>query len=319
MAALAGVVVLCYLVYRDRPSAAVETAYILPESATLSDSPAEVRLAVETLRHRERVEVLERTRNWARVRIPDGRTGWIELTDILDGVAYEKGQALARELASEPAQAAGHTAGPVNLRAEPVRDAPQLAQLSSNQPVEVFDRRLVERPLPSGAPPPAEPVRDAWYLIRADAKVGWVLGRLVTLDIPEAIQHYAQTVNLVAWLVINTVDDNGRAVPQYLAADREGTPDCDFTHLRVFTWWTKRQQYVTAYVEGNLAGYFPIRTFQRAGAPHFRLRLEDRGSRKFQKVYRMHDTIVRPLGTVDGWESDALPEGRATPRRHGRQ
>ena len=80
---------LYYLARRSRPPAAVETAYILPESATVSDSPAEVRLGVETLRQGERVEVLDRTRSWARVRIPDGRTGWIELTDILDGAAYE--------------------------------------------------------------------------------------------------------------------------------------------------------------------------------------------------------------------------------------
>ena len=316
LAALAGGGVIYYLVRRNRPPAPVETAYILPESATVSDSPAEVRLGVETLRHGERVEVLQRTRNWARVRIPDGRTGWIELTDILDGAAHAKGQALARELAREPAQAAGHTSGLVNLRAEPARDAPQLAQLGANQAVEIFDRRLVERSPSPGATPPAEPVRDAWYLVRAGSQVGWVLGRLVTLDIPPAIQHYAQTVNLVAWLVLNTVEDNGRAVPQYLAADREGTPDCDFTHVRVFTWWSKRQQYVTAYVEGRLAGYFPIRTFQHDGAPHFRLRLQDRSGRKFQKVYRMYDTIVRPLGTVDGWDSDALPAPRGAVETH---
>lgn len=307
---------LYYRTCRHRPPAAVETAYILPESATVSDSPAEVRLGVETLRQGERVEVLDRTRSWARVRIPDGRTGWIELTDILDGAAYEKGQALARELAREPAQAAGHTSGLVNLRAEPARDAPQLAQLAANQAVEVFDRRLVERPASPGAAPAAEPLRDAWYLVRAGSQVGWLLGRLVTLDIPPAIQQYAQTVNLVAWLALNTVEDDGRAVPQYLAADRAGTPDCDFTHIRVFTWWSKHQQYVTAYVESNLAGYFPIRTFQHDGAPHFRLRLEDRAGRKFQKVYRMYDTIVRPLGTVDGWESDALPAPRRGVETH---
>ena len=310
-----------FTAHRGPHSAGSEVAYVLPDSAVVVDSPAQIRLGVATLRHGERVEILQRTRHWARVRIPDGRTGWIELANILDGAAYEQGQQLLRELAMEQPQAAGHTSGRANLRVAPARDAPPLAQLSPNQRLDIFGRRLVERPPEPGTPPSSELIRDVWYLVRADSKAGWLLGRLVTLDVPEAITHYAQSVNLVAWLVLNTVDDNGRAVPQYLAADRTATPECDFTHIRVFTWWSKRQQYVTAYVEGNLKGYFPIRAGPMNGAPHFRLRLEDRRGRKFQKVYRMDDTIVRALGTVEGWESQALPERRAsaaTRRARGR-
>jgi hypothetical protein len=302
-----------------RESRAPEAAYILADSAPVMDSPAQVRLEVASLRHGERVEVLERTRNWARVSISDGRRGWIELVRLIDARSYEKGQQLLRDLTHAPVQAVGHTAGLANLRAEPARDAPQLAQLPANQTVEVFGRRLVDRPPQPGAPAASEPPRDAWYLVRADTKAGWVLGRLITLDIPEAISHYAQTTNLVAWLTLNTVEDNGRAMPQYLAADRVGTPEHDFTHIRVFTWWSARQQYATAYVESNLKGYFPIRVIQVDGAPHFRLRLVDRSGRKVQKVYRMVDTIVRPVGTVDGWESNAMPDRRAgMPRPGGR-
>jgi hypothetical protein len=118
---------------------------------------------------------------------------------------------------------------------------------------------------------------------------------------------YAQAINLVGWVVLNAVDDNGRQVPQYLVADRQGTQECDFNHIRVFTWWSKNQQYVTAYVESNLNGYFPVRMTRGDGSPHFRLRLADKHGRKFQKVYAMSDTIVRPVGTVEGWESDAMP------------
>ncbi len=296
-----------------------EAAYVLPESATVSDSPAEIRLSIATLRHGERVEVLDRTRNWARVRIPDGRSGWIELANILDGKAYEEGQALLRELMNEQPQASGHTSGSANLRVQPAREAAQLAQLSASQNVEIFRRQLVERSPQPGASSPSEPIRDAWYLVRADSKVGWVLGRLVSLDVPAAIENYAQSANLVAWLVLNTVDDNGRAEPQYLAADREGTPDADFTHIRVFTWWSKRQEYVTAYVESNVNGYFPIRVKSVDGAPHFWLRVEDRDGRKYQKVYRMQETIVHPIGTVEGWEGDGMPERRPETRSRRRR
>ncbi len=300
---------------RHKMPASVAVAYVLPESLGVVDSPAEIRLGVTNLKQGDRVEVLDRTRNWSKVRLEDGRVGWVEAVNLIEADSYETGRRLFVQLQSELPQADGHVVNAANLRVEPAREAAQLAQLPANQKVEVFGRRAVERPPQAGAPPSAEPARDAWYLVRAGSKAGWVLGRLVSLDLPEAISHYAQSTNLVAWVVFNTVEDNGRSVPQYIVADREGTPDCDFTHIRIFTWWVKNQEYVTAYVEGNLYGYFPIRVSQLDGAPHFRLRLVDKNGRKFQRVYRMFDTIARPLGTVDGWESQAMPALRVqTPR-----
>ena len=205
-----------------------------------------------------------------------------------------------------PAQAEGHTGGVVNLRLEPSRDAAQLAQLPENLKVQVFGRRLVDRPAPEGQPS-AGKVRDAWYLIRAHARAGWVLGRFVALDIPEKLAPYAQGTNLVAWVVLKTVDDEGQPVPEYLTADRLGTQEADFSHIRVFTWWVKNHKYVTAYVESGLNGYFPIRVAEVKGVPYFRLRLVDDQGQKFQKVYGLFDTITRAVGTVPGWESDAMP------------
>jgi hypothetical protein len=148
-------------------------------------------------------------------------------------------------------------------------------------------------------------------------EAGWVLGRFVELDIPEALSMYAQGTNLVAWVILNTVEDNGQQVPQYLAADRVGTQEVDFNHFRVFTWWVNHHRYATAYVESGLNGYFPIRVAHRDGAPYFRLRLVDDSGRKFQKVYGLFDTFTRPVGIVEGWESDAMPA--QPPARHRRR
>lgn len=295
---------------RYKAPAADAVAYVLPESVGVVDSPAEIRLGVTTLKQGDRVEVLEQIRNWSKVRLEDGRVGWVETTNLLDSNSYDEGRQLLVGLQHEQPQAVGHVVNLANLRVNPARDAAQLVQLPANQKVEIFGRRMVERPAPTAVRPPAEPARDAWYLVRVQSRAGWVLGRLVSLDVPDAIGHYAQSINLVGWVTLNFVEDNGRQIPQYLVADREGTPDCDFTHIRIFTWWVRRQEYVTAYVEGNLDGYFPIRVSQAEGSPHFRLRLVDKKGRKFQKVYRMFDTIARPLGTVDGWESLAMPASR---------
>ena len=278
----------------------------MPASTEVVDTPAEVRIVVGYLKSGDRVAITRRTRNWAQIRTADNLTGWVENKDLLDSQTYEGGQKLLRDVLQIPVQAEGHTSGIVNLRLEPARDAAQLAQLPENLKVQVFGRRLVDRPALQGQPSAAK-VRDAWYLIRAGTNAGWVMGRFVALDIPESLASYAQGSNLVAWIVLQTVDDAGRPVPEYLVADRLGTLEADFSHIRVFTWWIKNHEYVTAYVEGNLNGYFPMRVAEVKGVPYFRLRLVDDRGQKFQKVYGLFDTITRAVGTVPGWESDAMP------------
>lgn len=296
-----------YFIYRPAHRRPAEVAYVLPESLELVDAPATVRVIVATAQSGDRVEVLARSRTWARVRLSDARVGWAEARYLLDAQTHDRAQQLLEELESSVPQAVGHTTGEANLRLEPSRDAPQLAQLRGNQRVEVFGRRVLDRPAQPGSPASGAPLRDAWYLVRAESRAGWVLGRSVALDVPEEISMYAQGINLVAWLVLNTVDDAGRQVPQYLVADRVATQEFDFDRIRVLTWWAKRQAYATAYVESNVSGYFPIRVMPRDNIPYFRLRLVDRNGRQFQKVYGMFDTLVRPLGIVEGWGSDAMP------------
>ena len=301
-----------FLKYKPAHTLPVEVGYVLPPSVQVVDTPAEVRLAVGTLKSGERVEITKRTRNWAQIRTADNLAGWVENKNLLDSQTYEGGQKLLRELSQIPAQAEGHTSGVVNLRVEPARDATQLAQLPGSLKVQVYGRRLVDRPAPDGQPN-ATKLRDAWYLIRSNANAGWVMGRFVALDPPEKLSAYAQGSNLVAWLVLKTIDDGGQPQPEYLTADRLGTLDADFSHIRVFTWWVKEHKYVTAFVESDLKGYFPIRVAEIAGVPYFRLRLMDDEGRKYQKVYGLFDTITRSVGTVPGWESDAMP---ATPEVH---
>jgi hypothetical protein len=217
---------------------------------------------------------------------------------------------------SLPVLAEGHTPQSINLRFEPSRDSTPLAQLPNNQKLDVFGRKIVERPSQLDQPS-SPPVKEAWYLVRAGTHAGWVLGRFVSLDIPEPLGAYAQGSNMVAWLVLNTVPDEDRQVPQYLAADRVGNQDVDFTRIRVFTWWLKNHRYVTAYVESGLQGYFPIRVVQTGNVPYFRLHLVDKDANRIQKVYGLFNTITRPLGIVEGWESNAMPT--QPPSRRGRR
>ena len=314
----AGIFAYHHYASRRKQASPAELAYVLPSSLEVVDAPGGIRLAVESVKAGEQVQVLQRGHDWARVKLGDGRTGWVECKNLLDSQSYEASQKLLKDLESLPAQAAGHAPQSINLRLEPSRDSTSLAQLPNNQKLEVFGRKIVERPGRPGQPSSA-PLKEAWYLVRADKHAGWVLGRSVTLDIPEPLGAYAQSYNLVAWLVLNKVTDGSSQVPQYLAADRAANQDADFTHIRVFTWWVKNHQYVTAYVESGLQGYFPMRVAQSGNVPYFRLNLVDEDGNRIQKVYRLFNTIVRPLGIVEGWESNAMPThspSRRVRRRH---
>ncbi len=256
---------------------------------------------------------------WSQIHLEPATEGWVLARELISSGIYQEGQALLKQLSSQPVQAVAHAAGPVNIHTEPSRHAPVLGKLMQGEKLEVFNRKLVPRPSAKAAPgrAPASPPRlDAWYLVRSGSRAGWLLGRLASLDIPPAIAQYAANYNLVAWFVLNTVTDEGQQVPQYLVADRVNSEKFDFTHIRVFTWSLTQHHYVTAYVESNLKGRFPIQVEHLHGVPYFRLRLVGRNGSKFQKIYRLSDTIVRPAGTVEGWESSAMP---SSSRRRARR
>ncbi|MGH9355035.1 MAG: SH3 domain-containing protein [Terriglobia bacterium] len=306
-----------YFVYKPgRHKTEGEIAYVLPQELPVLNTTAVIHNVIATLPGGQPVRVTERIGEWAHVALKTGRDGWVKQGDLLDAKTHQQGQDLLTQLENMQVQATGRANDEANLHLSPSRDAPTLADFSTSQPLEVYGRRLVARPPQSGSPSgPA--LRDVWYFVRGAGRAGWVLGRFVDLSPPEGLAPYAQGTNMVAWLVLDTVIDGGKQVPQYLAADRAGARDIDFNHIRVFTWWVKRHKYVTAYVESDMDGYFPITVAHAGNTPYFRLRLKDDSGHEYQKVYRLFDTIVRSAGTVDGWSSNAMPPRRASrrPRR----
>lgn len=288
---------------KKRAAAHEETAYVLPDSLPVVDTTAVIRRVLMTYHSGDPVRVVERAGDWAKLALPGGGFGWVKQKELIDGAEYAKGQQLIRGLASSPVQAEGHAGAAVNLHLDPSREALKLGEISEGARVDVYNRRVVAGAAASGS----ASSQSVWYLIAAGGRAGWVLGEFIDLDVPPALASYAQGVNMVAWMPLDTVRDEGRDVPQYLAADRIGGEDFDFDHIRVFTWWKKHQEYVTAYVESGLNGYFPIVVTHEGKVPYFHLHLIDEDGQKIQKVYGLFDTIVRPIGIVDGWTSDAMP------------
>ncbi|HEX5410460.1 MAG TPA: SH3 domain-containing protein [Terriglobia bacterium] len=287
----------------------LELDYVTSPSLDLLDTTAVVHNVTQVLKYGDRLEVLQKGESWVKVRTGNGSEGWVTTRELIPASVYEGGQKLVQQLRGRQVQAAGHTVLAANVHLEPRRNAPDLGIFTQGQNLEVFDRRLVAKK-PAGSTPAetaSHAADDAWYLVEAGSRAGWVLGRLVTLDIPQGISPYAASRNVVAWFVLNTVQDGDASVPQYLTADREGSVEFDFTHIRVFTWSRKYHHYVTSFVKSGLNGNFPIQVEHVGNDPYFRLRLMDRKGNKFQSVYGLFQTIVRPVGTLQGWESTAIP------------
>lgn len=319
-----GVAAYYHWVSHSKSGPEFEVKYVISPSLDAFDSPAEVHEVVAILKNGDRVEILSEAGDWSKIRMGNGSRGWVLSKELLDSRTYQEGQKLLKQVSREQVQAVAHTSGAVNVHLSPSRQAAEIGMLTQGDNVDVFDRRTVERVKPANGTNPSRgspPTLEAWYLVRGGSCAGWVLGRLVNLDVPPEISQYTQEYNMVAWFVLNTVEDGGRKVPQYLVADRVGSREYDFTHIRVFTWWVKQHHYVTAYAQSNLKGSFPIRVEHVKNIPYFRLRLVDAKGNEFQKVYGLFNTIVRPVGSVEGWQSNAMPEQsrrllRQTPKRH---
>jgi hypothetical protein len=125
-----------------------------------------------------------------------------------------------------------------------------------------------------------------------------VVARFVEMDLPEAVREGASSANIrpLAWFELNRVSDPSGDKPQYLLAATRGPEGqvCDFTALRVYTWYVKRSRYETAFIENNLCGQLPIRLDKGPkGEPEFRFRVM--GGNKEERVYRLMQTVVRRI------------------------
>ena len=158
---------------------------------------------------------------------------------------------------------------------------------------------------------PPKPVMEDWYLVRNSAgQVGWVLMRMIDLDVPLDIAQYAEGQRIMGYFVLNTVpetiDGQEKQMPQYLVLLNEPKDGLawDYNQVRVFTRNRNKHRYETAYRERNMEGYFPVTTghamFDKEGdLPTFTIRkMYDNGQTE-EVTYKMNGPIVRRVPTAD--------------------
>jgi SH3-like domain-containing protein len=158
---------------------------------------------------------------------------------------------------------------------------------------------------------PPKPVMEDWYLVRNSAgQVGWVLMRMIDLDVPLDIAQYAEGQRIMGYFLLNTVpetiDGQQKEEPQYLVLLNEPKDGLawDYNQVRVFTRNRNKHRYETAYRERNMEGYFPVTTghavFDKEGdLPTFTIRKMYDNGQVQEVTYKMNGPIVRRVPTAE--------------------
>lgn len=322
-------------------------AFVSEKVAPVLSGIAQVRQQVGVLHYGERVEVLSKRNEYMKVRTPAGAVGWVDSRQLMEPALWQRSIKLLEQVRNMPVQARGRTKVSTNLRVLPGRSEPRLYQFTRNVPVEIVGRGVadwVQTTDEKDSGNEEETKKEDWFLVRGIASrppgessarisvtttttesgdqtvpiAGWVVARFVELDLPDPVREGASSANIrpVAWFELNRVPDPSGDKPQYLlAATRgpEGQP-CDFTALRVYTWYAKRERYETAFIENNLCGQLPVRTGKGPkDEPEFRFHVRD--GNKEERVYRLMQTVVRRIrepGETSGKRASAKrPKSRS--------
>jgi SH3-like domain-containing protein len=310
-----------------------EIAYVSAPQVALRDQVAAVYNKTGMVKNGDRLEVLDRDRRYVKVRTASGVEGWMEQRYLTTQQVYDGFQKLVQQAQNEPVQATATTRNDTNLHLEPGRETEHLYQLNAGSKVSVLSRATADKnalpapkPIPppktpkdhaakkaAAAPPPvtpppvippqktAEPILEDWWLVRdAQGHVGWVLGRMIDLDVPLEVAQYAEGQRLIAFFILDEVADADKKVPQYLvlfSEPKDGMPS-DYDQVRVFTWNVRKHRYETAYREHKLNGVLPVTVthedFGKEGnLPVFVLRVQDDSGKVSERKYKMNTPIVR--------------------------
>jgi SH3-like domain-containing protein len=293
----------------NRRSAPREIAYVSAPQAFLRDQVAAIYNKTGTVKNGESVQVLARDRRFARVRTSAGAEGWLEQRYLVTKQTYDACQKLAEQVRNDPVQATALAHNQSNIHLQPDREAEHLYQVDQGGKLSLLKRASSQKPVPggqartdaAGKAAQSAPAMEDWWLVRDEpGHAGWVLGRLLDVDIPLEIAQYAEGQRTVASFVLDEVTDGDKKVPQYLVLlteNKDGMP-FDFNQLRVFTWNVKRHRYETAYRERNLNGVLPVtlshETFEKEGdLPVFVVHVKDDAGSVIERKYKLNTPIVR--------------------------
>lgn len=206
----------------------------------------------------------------------------------------------------QPASAAPATAAPTSKKSS--KGKPQ--RVAEDQPVV-----------------PAVPMEDWWLVRTSQGHSGWVLGRMIDIDVPLDIAQYAEGQRIVSFFPLTTVHDPelNKDESYYLVLltePKDGMP-FDYNQVRVFSWNVKKHRYETAYRDRNIFGLLPVSVgqeqFENLGTePTFTIHVRDENGSTVAQKYRLEGVIVKRVlapGETPVKAAPANPQSKGKARR----
>ena len=124
---------------------ALGEAFVGPATLKIrSDIPLQSS-AVATVKHGDRLEILQTRRRFLRVRTPNGAEGWTDERQLLAASDMAALKELTAHAARLPSQGVATTYAALNIHTQPVVSSPSFLQLKENEKFDVLQSIVLER------------------------------------------------------------------------------------------------------------------------------------------------------------------------------
>lgn len=149
----------CSTACKDEPKRApsIGEAFAGPISLNLREEVASSSKIVATLKHGDRVEILQTRRRFVKVRTGKGTEGWTDTRQLMTPEQIKELQDFSARSAALPSQGSATVFGTLNIHSEPNRQSPSFYQIAEGSPVDVVGHRVAPRVAPPAATPSAAP------------------------------------------------------------------------------------------------------------------------------------------------------------------
>ncbi|MDQ6665616.1 MAG: hypothetical protein M3Z23_14640 [Acidobacteriota bacterium] len=139
------------------PEPAIGEAYVGPATLTIRQEIAPKSATVATVRHGERLLIVQRRRRFLKVRTSKGIEGWTDERVLMRSDDIGELKQLSADAKSFPSQGQAATYDTLNIHTEPQRFSPSYLQVNQGEKVDVIGHKVVPRlaPVRKSILPPA--------------------------------------------------------------------------------------------------------------------------------------------------------------------
>src|SRR5688572_187170 len=250
----------------------IAEAYVGPMSLNLRSELAPRAAVTATVKHSERLEILETRRRFVKARTATGAEGWTDGRQLLTPKQMARLRRTAEIAAKMPSQGRAESLDVLNVHLTPNRHAPSFYQLKETDQVDVIGHKVAPRvPYAPGRKIKVseDAPQDAWSHVRLpDGRAGWVLTRMLIMAIPDEVAQYAEGHHITAYFSLGSVQDVARGQVKHhwlWTTIPSRLQPYQFDSFRVFIYSIRRHAYETAYIERNVRGYHPVEVHPVAG------------------------------------------------------